>query len=100
MSSDYEKRAVEILMEKGFSNIKRAFGEHFDLVAEKEGLRYCIEVKGTSLSGVTGRYTVPWHELKALYAHFLLKDKERALLMFVDSLGNYCIFQMIDGFMI
>lgn len=99
----YERKAVKILEKKGFSNIRKvtkASGESFDLTAEKEGIKYRIEVKGTSQRGVMGRYTVPWHELKDLYLHYLLKDKEKALLMFVDDYDNYCIYQMVDGFML
>ena len=96
----YERKAVNILEKKGFHDIKKASSEHFDFIAEKEGTRYCIEVKGTSQSGVMGRYIVPWHELKDLYLHSLLKDKEKALLVFVDDYDNYCIFQMIDGSML
>lgn len=96
----YEQKAVEILKNKGFSNIRKVSGESFDFSAEKEGIRYCVEVKGTSQLGVMGRYIVPSHELKDLYMHYLLKDKEKALLIFVDDYDNYCIFEMIDGFMV
>jgi len=96
----YEKKAVKILEEKGFTNIRKASEESFDFTAEKEGITYCIEVKGTGQSGVLGRYTVPSHELKALYMHYLLKDTEKALLMFVYDYYNYCIFQMVDVCMI
>jgi hypothetical protein len=75
-------------------------GESFDLIAEKDGLRYCVEIKGTGHEGVMGRCVVPMHELKALYSHYLLKETERALLIFVNSYDDYFIFQMIDGFMI
>ena len=98
----YERKAVEILEKKGFTNIRKVAKrseESFDLTAENEGIKYCIEVKGTGQIGVMGRYIVPSHELKALYMHYLLKDRERALLMFVDDYNNYCIFQMVDGFM-
>jgi len=99
----YEQKAIKILEKKGFCNISKVSkvsGESFDLTAEKEGVKYCIEVKGTGQSGVMGRYIVPWHELKNLCQHYLLKDRERALLVFVDDYDNYCIFQMIDGLML
>jgi len=96
----YEKKAVKILEKKGFTNIKKVSGEPFDFTAEKESVKYCIEVKGTGQSGVMGRYIVPSHELKALYTHYLLKDTEKALLIFVDDFDNYCIFEMVDGFMV
>lgn len=97
--SIYEEKATRILKQKGFINIKKVSGESFDLTAEKEGVKYCIEVKGTGHEGQMGRYIVPQHELKALYAHYRLKDKEKALLMFVDDYENYCMFEMVDGFM-
>lgn len=96
----YEQKAVEILKNKGFTNIRKVSDESFDFSAEKEGKRYCVEVKGTSRLGVMGRYTIPSHELKDLYMHYLLKDTEKALLIFVDDYDNYCIFEMIDGFMV
>jgi Holliday junction resolvase len=95
----YEERATRILKRKGFANIKKVSGESFDLMAEKEGIRYCVEVKGTGQRGVMGRYVVPQHELRALYAHYR-KDKEKTLLMFVDDYENYCMFEMVDGFII
>lgn len=96
----YERKAVKILEKKGFTNISKVSEESFDFTAEKEGITYCIEVKGTGQVGVMGRYTVPSHELKALYMHYLLKNTQKALLMFVDDYDNYCIFQMVDSFMI
>jgi len=30
----------------------------------------------------------------------LLKNREKALLIFVDGYDNYAIFEMIDGFMV
>ena len=96
----YERKAVKILEKKGFTNIRKVSEESFDFTAEKEGITYCIEVKGTGQVGVMGRYTVPSHELKALYMHYLLKNTQKAFLMFVDDYDNYCIFQMVDSFMI
>lgn len=98
----YERKAVKILEKKGFTNIKKVktSEESFDLRARKEDRTYCIEVKGTGQVGVMGRYSVPWHELKALYLCYLLKETKKALLMFVDDYDNYCIFQIVDGFMV
>ena len=98
--SFYEEKAIRILKQKGFINIKKVSRESFDLTAEKESIKYCIEVKGTGREGQMGRYIVPKHELKALYMHYLPKGTEKALLMFVDDYDNYCIFEMVDGFMI
>lgn len=96
----YEQKAVKILEDKGFSDIEKVSGESFDFTAEKEGIKYYVEVKETSQLGAMGRYIVPSHQLKDLYMHYLLKDREKALLIFVDDYDNYCIFEMIDGFMV
>lgn len=98
--SMYEEKATRILKQQGFVNIKKVSGESFDLTAEKENIRYYVEVKGTGQQGVMGRYVVPQHELKALYMHYLLKDKEKAVLIFVDDFDNYCMFEMVDGFIV
>jgi len=46
--SFYEQKAIKILEKKGFTNLKKVSNESFDLKAEKEGMMYCVEVKGTS----------------------------------------------------
>jgi len=85
--------AREILTQKGFTNLK-FLGKPFDLEAEKDQIKYAIEVKGSNIS-----FTTSWSQLKRMYLdHFLLKD-QRALLMFVTEEGYYCIFQMSDAFM-
>ena len=93
----FENKAIEILKKKGFLNIRKVSDESFDFIAERENIKYCIEVKGTSQSGVMGRFVVPSHELKDLFMHYLSKDKEKSLLMFVEDYENYCIFEMSDG---
>lgn len=83
-----------ILTQKGFTNI-RFLGKPFDLEAEKDGIKYAIEVKGGNIS-----FTTSWSQLRRMYFdHFLLKD-HRALLMFVTEDSYYCIFQMSDAFML
>jgi hypothetical protein len=62
--SFYEEKAIRILKQKSFINIKKVSGESFDLAAEKETIRYCIEVKGTGLEEPMGRYIIPKQELK------------------------------------
>ena len=90
-SEYYEDFAVRILEQKGFINIKR-LGKPYDIEAEKDGLKYAIEVKGSNIS-----FTTSWSQVRQMYRdHFLLKD-HRVLLMFVTEDGNYCIFQMIDA---
>lgn len=81
--------AKMILERKGFSSI-RFLGRPYDLEAEKDGIKYAIEVKGSSIS-----YTTSWFQLRQMYFdHFLLKD-HKVLLMFVTEDGYYSIFQMI-----
>ena len=82
--------AVEILNRKGFSKIN-FIGKPFDLEAEKNGIKYAIEVKCSDIS-----YTTSWHQVRSMYFdYFLLKN--HALLMFVTNKGDYCIFQMTDA---
>jgi len=90
-SKYYEDLAVGILEQKGFNNIK-VLGKPYDIEAEKDGLKYAIEVKGSDIS-----FTTSWSQVKQMYFdHFLLKD-HRVLLMFVTEEGYYCIFQMTDA---
>ena len=90
-SEYYVDLAVGILERKGFKNIKR-LGKPYDIEAEKDGLTYAIEVKGSNIS-----FTTSWSQVKQMYLnHFLLED-HRVLLMFVTEESYYCIFQMTDA---
>lgn len=90
-SEYYVDLAVGILEQKGFRDIKR-LGKPYDIDAEKDGLKYAIEVKGSNIS-----FTTSWSQVRQMYLdHFLLED-HRVLLMFVTEEGYYCIFQMTDA---
>jgi len=86
--------ATGILKRKGFTNI-RWIGKPYDIEAEKNGVKYAIEVKGSDIS-----FTTSWHQLRQMYSrHFHLKD-HRILLIFVTEESWYCIFEMTDALMI
>lgn len=85
--------ASEILKQKGFTNITFV-GKPYDLEAEKNGLKYAIEVKGSNIS-----FTTSWSQLKNWYVDYSLKN-HRFLLMFVTEEGLYCIFKMTDAWML
>jgi predicted RecB family endonuclease len=92
--SEYLDLAVIILEQKGFKNIK-ILGKPYDIEAEKDGLKYAIEVKGSNIS-----FTTSWSQVRQMYFdHFLLKD-HRVLLMFVTEESCYCIFQMTDAMIV
>lgn len=83
--------AIGILERKGFEHIK-FLRKPYDIEAEKNGLKYAIEVKGSDIS-----FTTSWSQVRRMYfSHFLRKD-HRVLLMFVTEEGYYCIFQMTDA---
>lgn len=88
---DYKQIAIDILKQKGFTDIKW-LGKPYDIEAHKNGAKYVIDVKGSAIS-----FTTSWLQVKALYQHYVMKKKERALLMFIHDEGDYCIFQMIDA---
>ena len=89
--SEYVDLAIGILERKGFKHIK-SLGKPYDIEAEKDGLKYAIEVKGSNIS-----FTTSWSQVRRMYLdHFLRKD-HRVLLMFVTEEGYYCIFQMTDA---
>jgi predicted RecB family endonuclease len=93
-SKYYEDLAVRILEQKGFKDIK-VLGKPYDIEAEKDCLKYAIEVKGSDIS-----FTTSWSQVRQMYFdHFLLKD-HRVLLMFVTERGHYCIFQMTDAMIV
>ena len=83
--------ASEILKQKGFTNITFV-GKPFDLEAEKDGIKYAIEVKGSNIS-----FTTSWSQLRCMYFDYFLLKNHRSLLMFVTEEGYYCIFQMTDA---
>lgn len=90
--SEYVDLAIGILERKGFKNIK-FLGKPYDIEAEKDGLKYAIEVKGSSIS-----FTTRWSQVRQMYfSHFLRGEDRRVLLMFVTEEGYYCIFQMTDA---
>ncbi len=96
--SSFERIAIEILKKQGFKDFKKPVNKSFDYEARKDDVIYAIEIKGTGQSGIMGRLIVPWHELRDLYLHFLTKDHEqKALLIFVNDIGDFAIFEMIEA---
>jgi len=89
--SDSLSLARSILEEKGFKNIK-FLGRPYDFEAEKDAIKYGIEVKGSSVS-----YTISWVQIKQLHFQHFLPKGHKALLMFVTEEGCYCIFEMVDA---
>lgn len=83
--------AQTILEQKGFKSIK-LLGKPYDFEAEKDGLKYGIEVKGSDIS-----FTTSWSQLKQLHFDHFLPKGHKALLMFVTEKGHYCIFEMVDA---
>jgi hypothetical protein len=83
--------AVQILEQKGFKNIE-VVRKAYDIEAERDGIKFGIEVKTANI-GFSGS----WSQLKTLYHDHYVPKEHRALLMFVNEDGWYCIFQMTDA---
>ena len=101
--SSAEGIAIDILKEQGFENIMRPIGPPtqgtmmYDFNAEKNGVKYGIEVKGTD-EGVRGRFTVPCGQLREMAWRFII-DGRKPLLIFIDLTSSkefreYYIFEM------
>jgi len=88
----FEMIAVDILEEKGFENIRRDAGVDYE--AEKDGMEYAIEVKGTQ--GL--RMTVPWSQLESLH-NSRLSGKQSIMLFICDTTNKfgYCMLEVVDS---
>lgn len=89
--SDSLSFARSILESKGFKNLK-FLGKPYDFEAEKDGIKYGIEVKGSDIS-----FTISWHQMECLHFQHFLPMGHKALLMFVTEDGRYCIFEMTEA---
>jgi hypothetical protein len=89
--SDSLNLARSILEKKDFRGIK-FLGRPYDFEAEKDGIQYGIEVKGSSIS-----FTIDWLQIKQLHFQHFLPKGHKALLMFVTEESCYCIFEMVDA---
>lgn len=83
--------ASEILRKKGFVNLKY-LGRPFDLEAEKDGVKYAVEVKRSNIS-----FTTSYSQLKQTFVDYSLSKSYKVLLMFVDEIGHYFMFQLTDA---
>lgn len=88
----FERIAIDILEKKGFENIHR--GAEVDYEAEKDGVGYAIEVKGTQ--GL--RMTVPWSQLESLH-NSCLSGKQSIMLFICDTTNKfgYCVLEVVDS---
>jgi len=86
--------AMRILKQKGFTNIKW-LGKPYDIEAEKNDVKYAIEVKGSDIS-----FTISWRQLRQMYLRYFHLKNHRILLMFVTEEEWYCIFEMTDALLI
>jgi len=89
--SDSTGIARSILEAKGFKNF-RFLGKPYDFEAEKDGIKYGIEVKGSDIS-----YNISWHQIERLHFQHFLPKGHKALLMFVTEDSRYCIFEIVDA---
>ena len=94
----FEETGLEILKKLGFENIRRPLHQvtymHYDFDAERDGIKYSIEVKTTREEH--GRFTIPVDELRDM-AQRLFPYERRALILFVDESQtpvNYFLFKM------
>ena len=96
--SSFEEIAIKILKKRGFTDFKKPKESSFDYEAKKDEILYAIEVKGTSKRGVLGRLIVPWNELRDLHLYASDRNYNRkSLLVFVNNIGDFAIFEMIDS---
>lgn len=96
----YEEEGIKILKELGFKNIRRPTHQlsyrSYDFNAEKDDVKYCIEVKKTERPWERGGYSIPSGEIGEM-AIQLINSKRRPLLLFIDISTtpiNYYLFQM------
>ena len=89
--SDSLSLARSILESKGFRNF-RFLGKPYDYEAEKDGIKYGIEVKGSDIS-----FTISWLQIERLHFQHFLPKGHKALLMFVTEDSRYCIFEMVGA---
>jgi hypothetical protein len=96
--STFEKIGIEILKQRGFTDFKRSEKASFDYEAKKGNIDYAIEIKGTGKFGVLGRCIIPWNELRDLHLYVSGQDDNRkALLIFVNSIEDFAIFEMTES---
>jgi len=95
--SAFEEIGIKILKKKGFTDFKRPECASFDYEAKNGDIQYAIEIKGTSLFGVTARCSIPWNELCDLHRYVSDQNKQKALLMLVNSIEDFAVFELTDS---
>jgi len=94
----FEGTGIDILKGQGFTKIRRPSHQpeyiNYDFNAEKDGVKYAIEVKTTEVK--LGGFSIPIGQLREM-ARQLTWKKRRGLLLFVDESRTpveYYLFQM------
>jgi hypothetical protein len=95
--STFEEIGIRILKKKGFTDFKRSEQASFDYEAKKGDIHYAIEIKGTAQFGVMARSIIPWKELRDLHLYVLAQKNRKALLMLVNTIEDFAIFELIDS---
>lgn len=95
--SAFEDIGIKILKKKGFTDFKRPEQASFDYEAKKSDTHYAIEIKGTGQSGIMARCSIPWNQLRDLYLYVSAQSNRKALLVLVNSIEDFAVFEMTDS---